>query len=186
IDSGVWSEFTTGKIVDVAEYREWSERWRDRADAIAGVDDIRGDWRRSLKNYEAVPWGFPTFHETDPPELLPELCAMARERGGWIGFGLMPPRESKERLVRSVMDRMPDDLHVHFWAGRLYTYVRRVDSVDSTNWWRDAMKLRTLPDTAHLTYGECLQIVVKRYQRFRREIREPKNSGLPLLEELTA
>lgn len=31
---------------------------------------------------------------------------------------------------------------------------------------RDAFKLRTLPDTKHLTSAECIEIVVKRYQRF--------------------
>ena len=41
--------------------------------------------------------------------------------------------------------------------------MRRLDSVDSTNWWRDGMAVRqSLP---WLTYGECLAIVVKRYQR---------------------
>jgi len=169
IDSGAFSEMNSGKKVDGVEYRDWCQMWNGHADAVAGIDDIRGDWRRSLENYEKF-GGFPTFHDTDPPELLDDLIALARERGNWIGLGLMPPRGGKEQWIREACDRIPEDVHVHGWALRAYTHVRRLDSVDSTNWWRDAMKLRTLPDTSHLTYGECLEIVVKRYQRWTRTI----------------
>ena len=169
IDSGAFSEMNSKVKIDGIQYRDWCQRWDGHADACAGIDDISGDWRRSLRNYEEF-GGFPTFHDTDPPELLDDLVAMARERGGWIGLGLMPPRHGKDPWVRSACERIPEDLHVHGWALRAYTHIRRLDSVDSTNWWRDAMKLRTLPDTAHLTYGECLEIVVKRYQRWKRNI----------------
>lgn len=173
IDSGAYSEMNSGQKIDGTAYADWSARWDGHADAVAGLDDIRGDWRRSLDNYARF-GGFPTFHETDPPELLPDLLALARERGNWLGIGLMPPREGKERWVRQTLDRVPEGVHVHGWALRRYTHVRRLDSVDSTNWWRDAMKLRTMPDLAHLTYGECLEIVVKRYQRWTRIIQDPK------------
>lgn len=174
IDSGAYSEFNSGVKVDAGEYAEWASSWRFHADAIAGLDDISGDWRKSMRNYEAFPLGFPTFHETDPPELLDELVAMAKQRTRWLGIGLLPPRDGKERWVRDTLDRIPDGIHVHGWAMRRYTHVRRLDSVDSTNWWRDAMKLRTIPDLAHLHYGECLDIVVKRYQRWTRTVIDPK------------
>jgi hypothetical protein len=52
------------------------------------------------------------------------------------------------------------------------------------------MKLRTIPDLSHLTYGECLAIVVKRYQRWERAIERPgRDSEMPLFntrEEVTA
>lgn len=172
IDSGAFSEFTTGKKVNLACYADWARQSIGHADATAGLDDISGDWRRSLANYEGFPEGFPTFHETDPDELLPDLVAMARERGGWLGIGLKPPREGKEAWVRRTCDRIPDSIHVHGWALRAYAHVRRLDSVDSTNWWRDAMALRTLKQCEHLTYGECLEIIVKRYQRWKRTIRD--------------
>jgi hypothetical protein len=172
IDSGAYSEFSSGQKIDLPKYVDWSQQWVDRADAIAGLDSIAGDWRQSLKNYEAFPLGFPTFHESDPPELLDDLIPMARARRRWLGVGLLPPRDGKEKFVRRTLDRIPDDLHVHLWAGRRYTHCRRVNSVDSTNWWRDAMKLRTIPDLEHLNYGECLAIVVKRYQRWTRTVRE--------------
>lgn len=186
IDSGAFSEFSSGKKIDLTSYAEWAERWVGHADAIAGLDDISGDWRRSLRNYEALPLGFPTFHESDPSELLDDLCEMAQERTGWIGLGVLPPREGKEQWVRSALDRIPDGLHVHGWALRRYTHCRRFDSVDSTNWWRDAMKLRTIADLSHLTYGECLEIVVKRYQRWTRSITEPASASATLFDEIAS
>jgi hypothetical protein len=173
IDSGAFSEMNTGAVVDLAEYADWSERWRGRADAVAGLDDIRGDWRRSLRNYEAMPdgLGFPTFHDSDPDELLDDLIPIARARGGWLGLGLVPPRTDKEKWVRAACDRIPADIHVHGWALREYTHVCRLDSVDSTSWFRAAFTIRSqLP---WLTYGEALEIVVKRYVRERRVIRDP-------------
>jgi hypothetical protein len=140
-----------------------------------------GIGKRPLANYEAVPLGFPTYHETDPPELLDDLTPMARERSGWLGLGMLPAtraRRAGEGWLGDALGRIPDDIHVHLWAGRGYTHHRRIDSVDSTNWWRDAMKLRTIGDLAHLTYGECLAIVVKRYQRETRAIRDEET--LPL------
>jgi hypothetical protein len=170
IDSGAFSELNSGAKVDGGAYRDWCRRWDGHADAVAGLDDIRGDWRRSLGNYERY-GGFPTFHDSDPSELLGDLIPLARERGGWLGLGLVPPREGKEAWVRAACARVPDDLHVHGWAMRAYTHVRRLDSVDSTNWWRDGMAIRQqLP---WLTYGEALEIIVKRYQRWRRVVRNP-------------
>lgn len=172
IDSGAFSEFSSGVKIDGLEYRDWWQRWDGHADAVAGLDDISGDWRRSLRNYELF-GGFPTFHETDPPELFDDLLPLARERGRWLGIGFLPEtrqRRDGEGWLRETCERIPEDIHVHGWAMRAYTKVRRLDSVDSTNWWRDAMKLRTFTDLEHLTYGECLEIVVKKYKRWNRKI----------------
>jgi len=185
IDSGAYSEFSSGMKIDLAAYADWSQRWVGHADAIAGLDDIKGNWKRSLRNYEAFPLGFPTFHESDPPELLDDLIAMASSRNCWLGLGLLPPRAGKEKWVRSTLDRIPNGIHVHGWAMREYTHCRRIDSVDSTNWWRDAMRIRTLPDLAHLSYGECLEIIVKRYQRWTRTIVDPKAAEPSLFDTLT-
>ena len=185
IDSGAYSELTGNAKIDGPAYLDWSTRWVGHADAVAGLDDISGDWRRSLKNYEAF-GGFPTIHDTDPPELLSDLIALARTRGRWIGIGLNPPRHGKEYWIRSICDQLPDDLHVHGWALRAYTGIRRLDSVDSTNWWRDAMGLRVLPQLKHLTYGECLAIIVKRYQRWSRTIKDAETKPLFDYEEREA
>lgn len=168
IDSGAYSQFNSGKKIEVEKYADWAARWEGHADAIAGLDDISGDWRKSLSNYAAMPGGFPTMHDTDPPELLKDIVQLAVERKQWIGIGLSPPREGKERFVRWACDNIPEDIHIHGWALRLYTKVRRLDSVDSTNWFRDAFAVRK--DFPWLTFGEALEIIVKRYKRESRMI----------------
>lgn len=177
IDSGAYSEMTTGKAIDLQAYKDWSAQWDGHADAIAGLDDISGDWRRSLANYSAFEQGFPTIHDSDPPELLKDLVQLATERKQWLGIGLVPPRQSKENFVRWVLDNVPESLHVHGWALRLYSKYRRFDSFDSTNWFRDAFAITANRLTSHLTYGEALQIVIKRYQRESRSIPEENLQG---------
>lgn len=163
IDSGAYSELNSGKKIDIGAYKEWSSLWRGRAEAVAGLDDIQGDYKRSLKNYAEIEWSFPTWHDTDPIELIDELSAMAKERNTWLGIGLLPPRQGKEAIIRQALERVPEDVHVHGWALRAYMHITRLDSVDSTNWWRDAMKLRQQIGWLH--YGECLDLIIKRYQR---------------------
>lgn len=181
IDSGAYSELNSGRRVDGHVYRDWYQQWLDHADAIAGLDDIAGDWKRSLRNYEHF-GGFPTFHDSDPWELLPDLVAIAREQGAsWIGLGLVPPREGKEDWVRRACQEIPEDLHVHGWALRRYANVRRLDSMDSTNWWRDALRYRKIPELSHLSYSEALEIVVKRYQRDQRNLSREREIAEPTL-----
>ena len=171
IDSGAFSELNSGVKVDGGAYREWAARWRC-ADAVAGLDDIAGDWRRSLRNYDLY-GGFPTYHETDPPEFLDDLIPLARERGGWLGLGMLPETRQRRgggRWLDDALSRVPDDLHIHGWALRGYADRPRLDSLDSTNWFRDAFKLRVSPMTAHLTPAECVEVVVKRYRREGRDV----------------
>lgn len=182
IDSGAYGELNSGKPVDLDAYMAWCARWVGKVDAIAGLDDIGGDWRRSLRNYERFLLGFPTFHDTDPPELLDDLIPLARARGHWIGIGLLPPREGKEAFVRAACDRIPPDLHVHGWALRRYAHVARLDSLDSTSWFRKAMALRAIPELSHLTYGETLEILVKRYKRETRMTHNRSRKSTPLFE----
>lgn len=165
IDSGAYSELNSGKKIDIEMYKDWSLQWHNKAVAIAGLDDIRGDYKKSLSNYNKIPWSFPTWHDTDPLEVIPDLVAIAKERKTWLGIGLLPPRQNKEKIIRQALELIPENIHLHGWALRAYSHISRFNSMDSTNWWRDAMGLRTLNQLKHLTYGECLEIVVKRYKR---------------------
>ena len=170
VDSGAFSVMQSGARVDVEAYADWAEPWYAEADAVAGLDDIEGDYEKSLRNYEAMPRAFPTYHDSDPPELLEDLVELARERGSWLGIGVVPPRKGKSRFLEETLDRIPHDVHVHGWA--LYSYsgeklFRDHPSVsfDSTSWFRSAMDIRNYNRCKHLNYGECLEIVVKMYQR---------------------
>lgn len=55
IDSGAFSELNSGKKIDGGAYKDFWGRFQGIADAVAGLDDIKGDWRKSLENYEK--WG---------------------------------------------------------------------------------------------------------------------------------
>lgn len=167
LDSGAWSAFNVGMKIDPVEYFEWVSRFKD-VDAVAGLDDIGGDWRKSLSNYKYG--GFPTMHNSDPPDLLGELIDISRERGNWLGIGLVPPRTGKGDFLTRTLERIPDDIHVHGFALRAYRKTHKFGSIDSTNWWRDSMMYRT--KMPWLTPAECLDIVIKRE---RREVIEERN-----------
>jgi len=161
IDSGAYSAYNSGKTISVEAYADWSSQWEGRAAAIAGLDDIKGDWKTSLKNYELC--GFPTYHNSDPPELLDDLIEIAKRRGNWLGIGIDGKREGMDGFLRGAMEKIPPEIHVHGWALRRYRWTYRFGSVDSTNWWRDGMQLRLkLP---WLSYAECLEIIIKRERR---------------------
>lgn len=162
IDSGAYSALNSDESIDVIEYRDWNQQWRDRADAIAGLDDISGNWKLSLRNYEAG-GGFPTYHDTDPPELLADLIELAKSRNNWLGVGVKPPRHNRQMWLQETLEQIPEGIHVHGWALRRYANMIRFDSMDSTNWFRTALTYKAM--IPHLTYAECLEISVKRYQR---------------------
>jgi hypothetical protein len=181
MDSGAFSAWNSGREIDVIAYRDWVQKFEPVIDAWAGLDSIEGDWKQSLKNYEHG--GFPTIHDTDPPELLDDLISLAEERGNWLGIGLLPPRQGKEKFIRSVLERVPKHIHIHGWALIAYRYLSRIDTFDSTDWFRSMMDLR--PKFPYLTPGECLEISIKKAERYSRIIGEfnlPDEDIMPSLE----
>jgi len=166
LDSGAFSELTTGIKVDVHAYVDWVAEF-PYAEAWAGLDDISGDWRRSEANY--LHGGFPTFHDTDPPELLDDLIPMAREEQGWIGLGLKPPRTGREAWLRRTIERIPDDLHIHGWALGRYAHCPGMASRDSSHAWREWEKIRNALGP-WLTSAEAMGLAVKKVQREGRSI----------------
>lgn len=165
LDSGAYSELNSGKVINLDDYLAWRADF-PWADAWAGLDDISGNFSRSLRNYERG--GFPTIHNTDPDGALEDLIPIARERGGWLGVGLKPPRTNCDLWLYETLPKIPDDLHVHGFAMGAYTHHERIDSIDSTHWWNEAMKYRTrMP---WLTYGETLEIAVKKTVRVPRMV----------------
>jgi hypothetical protein len=180
IDSGAYSEHTGAATVDLSMYLAWKDQFQPHhVAAWAGLDDINGNWKRSLSNYRRG--GFPTMHDEDPDELLEDLIPIAREAGGWIGIGLKPPRHGRENWLKRTLDRMPDDLHVHGFALRAYSYLPRLDSVDSTTWIFDAMRVRQ-HNGAFMTYGEAIDIVVNRIVRVPRIPKFEKDFGQETLD----
>jgi len=175
-DSGAYSEMSSGKVVDLDEYGQWVEEARLTLDAAAALDDIRGDWRRSLRNWDSLPHTFPVLHDSDPPEYIAAVIerlgdpARARLRPTdlqWCGIGLVPPRSNTQFALR-MLGMIPPGVHVHLFALRKIASaalaVRGFDvSFDSTTWLLDAFAIgKQLP---WLTTAECVDLVVRRYQR---------------------
>ncbi len=160
VDSGAYSVLNSGKRIDVDQYAEWAESYRPWCDAVAALDDIAGDWEKGLENWRRHPWQFPTYHSSDPPEALEVILS---ESPAWIGLGMVPPRD-KEAWLRKTLERLEGvPVHVHGWALGSYASHPRIDSVDSTNWFADSWKVRNA--YPWLTPAECVDIIVKRYQR---------------------
>jgi hypothetical protein len=166
LDSGAYSEFTGAAKVSLDAYAEWAAQF-PFADGVAALDDIRGDWERGMENWRRYPAMFPTFHNSDPDEALDVILGYQPR---WLGLGMVPPRDKTQWLDRTLA-RIPPGIHVHGWALRTYGDRPRIDSFDSTNWFRDVKYLLLDPKTAHLTPAECLEVIVKRYQR---EARTPR------------
>lgn len=179
IDSGAYSTMTGSRPpVDVKKYVDWVQEYEPMIDAWAGLDDIQGDWRQSLKNYEYG--GFPTIHDTDPIELLEDLIPLARERGRWIGLGLIPPRHGKEDIVRSILDKIPEDLHVHGFALLRYRHLSGIHSFDSTTWISDSLSLRK--QFPWLTMGEAHTLSISRALRQTRVHRKYRDTDTEQIE----
>ena len=84
--------------------------------------------------------------------------------------------DTQLRLPMEMLEQVPDDLHIHGWALVAYASHARLDSMDSTHWWREAMKYRTW--FPWLTYGECLEIAVKKIERMDRMIYPSSEQGV--------
>lgn len=175
LDSGAFSELNSGVKVDLEAYAEWAHTY-PWADAVAALDDIRGDWQRGMENWRRYPQMFPTYHDSDPPEALDAILAYSPK---WLGLGMVPPRNAA-RWLDETLERIPAGVHVHGWALRAYADRQRLDSMDSTEWFRTAMKYNG--QMPWLTPAECIEIVVKRYQRESRKPALPESAqkGLDL------
>lgn len=162
IDSGAFTEFKTGKKVDLSRYIDWVTPLLPNVDAAAGLDNIQGNWKQSLKNYER--FGFPTMHLTDPPELLDDLLPIAKERWGWLGIGgVAAQRRDYTGWIQDTLSRVPDDIHVHVWGAYSYSHIRRVDSFDTAFYIRDYLIFNA--QVPFLTPQEALAVTLKRIRR---------------------
>lgn len=176
LDSGAFSELSSGAKVDLDKYAEYAWDRRTRMDSAAALDDIGGDWERGLANWDAYPWTFPVVHDTDPAKYVDavlerlqddERARLHSHGPQWLGIGLMPPRRNRD-FVLSVLLRASPNLHVHLFAMRGFMRealkVRGWNiSTDSTSWFRNAMSIKA--KLTWLTYAECVEIVAKRYKR---------------------
>lgn len=89
LDSGAFSAFNSGKVIDIVQYTEVCKRLLAEDPTLEEVFalDVIGDWRQSIANAEfmwkaGVP-AIPTFHFGSPESALRDIAAAAPK----IAFG---------------------------------------------------------------------------------------------------
>jgi hypothetical protein len=89
-DSGAFSAFTSGAVVDVHEYAAWLDRWRHHFAVACTLDVIHDEVATEANTAILEDHGhrvLPVFHTQEPWEYLERLC----DRYPYVGLGGMVP-----------------------------------------------------------------------------------------------
>lgn len=174
LDCGAFSELRTGVPVDLGEYAAFCEEHGAFYEWVASVDSIRGGAEENVRNWRTlVDRGIdamPTFHQGEPISLIREYCS----RTDRLGLGFQRPIQNERPFLDEAFNHIPPHVKVHGWAMTNYTADYPFASVDSTSWLHELKALRVSQTTqqgepfAHLTDGELIEIIQKRYDRLPR------------------
>lgn len=169
LDSGAFTELTTGKAIDLRAYADFYLAHRDAYRWAASLDSINGGVDRNIRNFlelrklgvESVP----TFHQGEPWELLAEYLKEVPR----VGLGFQRPIKDGRAWLTQCFARIPSGFPVHGWAMTSYTDLP-FESVDSTSWlWEVkallSVKCQGSDALACLTQRELIEIVQKKYLR---------------------
>lgn len=169
LDSGAFSEMTTGKPIDLGAFVDFCLAHGQFYDFVASLDSITGgvetnvrNWRHMLSRGVAA---IPTFHQGEPWSLLADYCAEAP----MIGLGFQRPIKDGREWLTDCFARIPPTVRVHGWGMTNYTDFP-FWSVDSRTWFfevRDLLqsKGQGALSLRCLTMPELIEIVKKRYLR---------------------
>lgn len=168
LDSGAFTEMTTGKAIDLGAYTEFAQAHGQFYDAVINLDDIKGDVDKSLANLvhlqDAGVDAMPVFHQGEPSSLLEE---MARDFD-YLGVGFQRPIKEAEHFLDGVWSCI-GDAKVHGFAMTSYMADYPFYSVDSTNWLWEVRGLLAINSQGnpirYLTPSELVAVVLKKYQR---------------------
>jgi hypothetical protein len=177
LDCGAYSELRTGKPIDIHRFADFCHQHGRFYDFVASLDSIRGGVKENLDN-----WCFlldrgldvvPTYHQGEPVSVLQEYCARAPR----VGLGFQRDEHNRTHDEIPFLDQafavIPSDVKVHGWAMTNYTARYPFASVDSRTWLFELKALRNAQTTQgrafdHLTDGELIEIIQKRYDRLPR------------------
>lgn len=81
-DSGAFSAYTKGSVINLADYAAWLKDW-DRLFAVKSNLDVIGDHEASARNLEKLPGTLPVFHPGAPWSVLENLC----KEYGYVALG---------------------------------------------------------------------------------------------------
>lgn len=168
LDSGAFTEMTTGKAIDLHAYTEFAQQHGDFYDAVINLDDIRGDVDKSLANLahlrDAGVDAMPVFHQGEPWSVLEDMAADF----DYLGIGFQRPIENPLEFLDGVWSRI-GDTRVHGFAMTNYMGEYPFHSVDSTTWLWEVKGLLALTSQGnplkYMTPHELVQIVLRKYER---------------------
>lgn len=174
LDCGAFSELRTGEPVDLGAYAAFVQEHGGFYEWVASLDAIRGGPADNLRNWSELRDrgidAMPTFHQGEPVSLLREYCSAATR----VGLGFQRPIQSEQAFLDEAFSIIPRGTRVHGWAMTNYTADYPFASVDSTSWLYELKALRAVQTTqqgepfGHLTDGELIEIIQKRYDRLPR------------------
>lgn len=169
LDSGAFTEMTTGKPIDLGAYADFCLQHGHFYDFVASLDSIRGGVAANLANWQALKdrgvAAVPTFHQGEPMSLLRDYVASAPH----IGLGFQRPIENARAWLDECFGHISAGTRVHGWGMTSYTDYP-FHSVDSRTWFHEARALLSVEGQGAealrcLTQRELLEIVQKKYLR---------------------
>jgi hypothetical protein len=174
LDSGAYSEMTSGKPVDLGAYIAFAVEHGAAYDEIVNLDVISGAVAervdRGKRNLQAMRDAgidaLPVFHQGEPWSVLEEVAAC-----GKVGLGFQRPIRCADDFLSMCFERL-NGVRVHGFAMANERYTGRYPfaSVDSATWLHELMALSALKGQGsdvlrYLTQGELLRLVIKKYER---------------------
>lgn len=141
LDSGAFSAFNSGRVVDLARYIDFCKRYGHLAAAYANLDVIGDDaatWRNQQRMEAAGLLPVPTFHFGEPWDALRHIAA----HYDYIAVGCMPSlgtaarQEFLDGCWRIIRESPRWPLKVHGWAMTDAAIMERYPwySIDSLTW----------------------------------------------------
>ena len=179
LDSGAFSEMTTGKPVDFGTYLDFAQEHASGYDEIVNLDVISGEVSARVdagkRNLQAMRDAgldpLPVFHQGEPWSVLEELASC-----GKVGLGFQRPIACADEFLSGCFSRIPSSCRVHGFAMANARYTGRYPfaSVDAATWWHEVNAILSVRGQAsdaleYLTVGEILRdIVIRKYERLPR------------------
>lgn len=169
LDSGAYTEMTTGRPIDLGEYVEFCHEHGRFYDFIASLDSITGGVDANLANWRTMRergvQAVPTFHQGEPLDLLKGYCAESQ----MVALGFQRPIKDAREWLDECFAVIPSEHLVHGWAMTSYTDYPFY-SVDSRTWFFEVRAPMGVTGQGAdalncLTPRELVEIVQKKYLR---------------------
>jgi hypothetical protein len=143
LDSGAFSAFTIGSLIDINEYVEYIKKNKEKFEVYATLDVI-GDYEATERNTRYMQkcglQPLPVFHYKSPVEYLEKLV----NEYDYIALGGLVPLALKQQKLKNWLDFcfsiIRNRVKVHgfgvnaLWAWERYPFY----SVDATSWLKSA------------------------------------------------